>query len=101
VPVIASEATRRRSPSYGRPGLSPPKRTCAKAGAIQREKQKLDCFGAARLAMTKAVEFRANHSYPVLKKFRPMSYLIIFNLNGAVSYRDRGAGRTVNTPVLS
>jgi len=46
-------------------------------------------------------EIRANHSYPVLKKFRPRSYLIIFNLHGAVSYRDRGVGRTVNTPGLS
>jgi hypothetical protein len=47
------------------------------------------------------LEFRTNHSYPLLKILWHRSYLIIFNLNGVVSYRDRGAGRTVNTSVLS
>lgn len=49
----------------------------------------------------RAIEFPANRSYPLLKKFRPRSYLIIFNLNGTVSYRDRAAGRMVNSSDLS
>jgi len=77
-----------------------------KSGCRFSEKIMLDEIQSAMevqpnpIALWKLRDFRANHSYPVLNGFGHRSYPIIFNLNDAVSYRDRRAGRTVNTDDL-
>ena len=87
------------------PGLVPGIHVFAAIAAARKEVDARDERGHDEQgivsALTQIPLFRANHSYPVLNGFGRRSYPIIFNLNGPVSYRDRGFGRTVNTSNLS